>query len=164
MAENLQPKLIDYLQDAYGMEVNSLQMLKGMLIHTSDPEMRTLIEQHINETENHQASLGGRLNELGEKPSGIRKTTALFSAAMKGLIDQIRSDKPGKDARDAYVTEQVEIAAYELLLRLAERAGDGQTATIARGNLAEEKAMAQKLSGTWDKVIDLTLLEERARV
>jgi len=160
MSDNtVQGKLVDYVRDAHAMEINSLQMLKSMLLHTSDAEMKSLIEHHVDETEVHRDRLATRLEDLGESPSAAKKAGALLTAAMKGMLDQVRPDKPGKDARDAYVTEQVEVAAYELLRRLAERAGDPQTAEIAAQNLADEQAMAQKIASSWDKVIDLTLEE-----
>jgi ferritin-like metal-binding protein YciE len=155
----VQGKLIDYIRDAHAMEINSLQMLKSMLLHTTDSDMKALIERHVGETEIHRDRLATRLEDLGETPSAAKKASALLTAAMKGMLDQVRPDKPGKDARDAYVTEQVEIAAYELLRRLADRAGDAQTSEIAAQNLADEQEMAQQVASKWDTVIDLTIEE-----
>lgn len=160
MAGEVRDKLIDYVRDAHAMEKNSLTMMNSMLRTTTDPELREMLEHHVQETEQHQSRLRERLEAMGESTSTVRDTGALLGSVFKGLLDQVRPEKPSKNARDGYVTEHLEIAAYELLERLAVRAGDEATAEVARQNLLDERAMADKLANTWDKVIDLTLEEE----
>jgi len=51
-----------------------------------------------------------------------------------------------------------------LLERIAERAGDTETAEVARQNRADEEAMAKKIEGHWDKFAELSLKEEGVTV
>jgi hypothetical protein len=71
------------------------------------------------------------------------------------MIDAVRTTNPARDARDCYVAEHVEIASSEILEWVAERAGDWGTAVVARENRADERAMAERLGGRWDKVVKL---------
>ncbi|MDQ3879384.1 MAG: ferritin-like domain-containing protein, partial [Actinomycetota bacterium] len=149
-------KLTEYIRDAHAMEENSLLMMKSMLLHTDDSELRAIIEHHIEETQRHKQLIEGRLDALGARKGTLKEGGAIISSAFKGMLDQVRSDRPGQNARDAFVTESLEIAAYELLERFAARAGDDETAEVARRNLADEIAMRDKIASTWDKVIDLS--------
>lgn len=158
MAERtLEEKLVSYIEDAHAMETNVLKMLESMISTTDDADMRQALVQHKTETERHQDGLRECLEAHGKSPALTKEAPAMLGAMVKGLQDQIRGDKPGKNARDGFVTEHLEIAAYELLERLAERAGDAQTAEVARRNRADEERMAQKIASSWDKVMDLTL-------
>jgi ferritin-like metal-binding protein YciE len=160
MAQNdLQEKLLDYVQDAHALEHNVLNMLDSMIANTKDPQMLQLLRQHRAETEQHEQRLAQRLQELGKGTSAMGEATAAISSWFKAMGDAMRADKPGKNQRDGFVTEHVEIAAYELLERLALRAGDQRTAEIARQNKRDEYEMARRLNDTWDRAIDLTLLE-----
>ena len=160
VAQNqLTEKLGDYVEDAHAMESNVLQMLNSMIATTDDTTIRRELEQHKKQTERHQERLRERLEKMGRDTSLRKETQTLVGALMKGVADQVRGDKPGKNARDGFVTEHMEIAAYELLERLAERAGDNQTAKVARQNKRDEEAMAKKIASKWDKFIDLTLDE-----
>lgn len=156
--------LNSYLRDAHAMERNVHQMLVSMIATTDDAEIREGLERHKNETERQIERLTGRLEARGESVSVLKDAGALMGGFFKGLADLVRSDKAGKNARDGFVTEALEIASYELLERLAERAGDEETAQVARTNKAEEQAMRDAIDSKWDRVIDLTLEEEGVAV
>ena len=82
-----------------------------------------------------------------------------MNALMKGVVDMARSEKAGRNARDGYATEHLEIASYQLLERVAQAAGDEETAEVARRNRKDEEAMAKKIEANWDKFADLSLRE-----
>ncbi len=156
----LQEKLVDYIEDAHAMEQNVHQMLGSMIATTQDEEILQELEHHRMETERHEQLLRERLQALGRDTSVRKEAQSLAGALTKGVMDQVRGDKAGKNARDGFITEHMEIASYELLERLAQRAGDEETAEVARRIRADEEAMAQKIAANWDKFVELTLVEE----
>ena len=163
MAESPQSLLISHLTDAVAMEENVEQMLDGMIRTTEDERIRARLERHRDETRNQAERLRGCLEAHGESSSGLKETVAKAGAAMKGMMDMARGEKAGRNARDAYATEHMEIAAYQLLERVARHAGDERSAEVARRNRAEEEEMARFLDGCWDAAAERSLAEAGAR-
>ncbi len=163
--EGLQRKLVEYVEYVHALEQNVLLQLDSLIVNTSDPELVGLFRRHKEETRRQQQRLRERLRALGgPRPASVGKDlAAIATAQVKGVGDVLRRDKAVQNARDAYATEHVEIAAYELLERIAERAGDEETAAVARENRAEERAMAERIAANWDRFLDLTLAEQGLR-
>jgi ferritin-like metal-binding protein YciE len=162
--DKLDQKLIDYVEDAHALEQNVSTMLDSMIATTDDPEIEQMLKHHKEETERQEERLRERLEALGAGTSTRKQAQTVAAALVKGAADVVRGDQAGKNARDAYTTEHMEIAAYQLLERLAEKAGDSETAEVARQNRAEEEAMAKKIDENWDRFLDLTLAENDIRV
>ena len=156
----IEGKLIKHIDEAYAMEQNVLRMLDGMISSTEDPQIRRELEQHKRVTQQQAERLEKRLEAHDAAPSVIKEAGGILGALMKGAVDMARSDKAGRNARDGFATEHMEIASYELLERVAKRAGDSETAAVARQNRKEEQEMARKISANWDKVVDLTLSDK----
>ena len=165
MAEDkLQDKLVDYVEDAHAMEQNDLKMLDSIISTTDDPQVKEMVQNHKRETEDHERRLRERLEALGRGTSTRKQAQAVGAALLKGVGDKARGDKAGKNARDGYTAEHLEIAAYQLLERLAKKAGDTETAEIARQNRSDEEHMARRIDQSWDRTLDLTLEENGIRV
>jgi ferritin-like metal-binding protein YciE len=68
-------------------------------------------------------------------------------------------DTPAKLAGFAYAFEHLEVAGYELLARVAERAADAETVAVAKRIAAQEEAAAERIVATWDAAVDATLAD-----
>jgi ferritin-like metal-binding protein YciE len=160
--DKLRAKLVEYVQNVHAMEQNVLLMLDSIILTTRDAELAAMFEEHKVETRRQERRLNERLRLLGglSLTSAGKDITAIVAAQVKGIADMWRADKAVRNARDAFVTEHMEIAAYEVLERLAGRVGDAQTAKVARKNRAEEEAMAERIASKWDSFLDATLSDE----
>jgi ferritin-like metal-binding protein YciE len=161
---SLEEKLVEYIDDAYAMEQNVLRMLDSMIGTTKDPQMKRSLERHKKQTEEQAARLEERLQEHDASPSKAKEAGGVMAALMKSVLDVARSDSPGRNARDGFATEHMEIASYQMLERVARKAGDTKTAAVARQNREEEEAMARSIGSKWNKIVDLSLKEEGVRV
>jgi ferritin-like metal-binding protein YciE len=152
-------QLVKHIDEAYAMEQNVLRMLDRMIETSEDAAMKQHLQQHKHETEQQAVRLKARLEAHDASPSMVKEATGIVGALMKGVLDMARGEKAGRNARDGFATEHMEIASYELLERVARRAGDEETAQVARVNRLEEEAMAEKIAQSWDKAAELSLRE-----
>jgi ferritin-like metal-binding protein YciE len=159
-SEELKERLVKHIDEAYAMEQNVQRMLDGMIQTTDDPAIKEELRHHKLETARHADRMQQRLQAHGASPSMIKEAGGIAGALMKSVLDLARGDKAGRNARDGYATEHLEIASYQLLERIAQQAGDEETAEAARENRKDEEAMAKKLDAHWDKFAELSLKEE----
>jgi ferritin-like metal-binding protein YciE len=164
MGQALDEQLVKHIDEAYAMEQNVLRMLDGMISTTDDPEILDALEHHKMQTQGHAERMKARLEAHDAQPSGIKQVGGILQALAKVPLDMVRGEKAGRNARDGFATEHLEIASYELLRRIAERAGDEETARVATEIIEEEKAMADVISENWDKFAELSLKEEGVTV
>ena len=160
MADELKAQLVKHIDEAYALEQNVLRMLDGMISTTDDPEIKRELQQHKLETQQHADRMEKRLWAHDASPSMVKEAGGIVGALMKSVLDLARPEKAGRNARDGYATEHMEIASYELLARIADRAGDEETAAAAREIIGQEQAMAKKIESNWDRFAELSLQEQ----
>jgi ferritin-like metal-binding protein YciE len=153
-------QLVKHIDEAIAMEEGVKRLLDGMIQTADDAQLIDLLEHHKAETEQHSQRLRQRLRAHGASPSLVREATGILGALAKLPLDLVRGEKAGRNARDAYATEHMEIAAYQLLERVATKAGDAETAEVARRNRVEDEAMAKRLDEHWDTFAELSLRQE----
>jgi ferritin-like metal-binding protein YciE len=158
--QSLQDQLTKHIDEAIAMEQDVLRMLDAMIETTDDSEIKEELREHKLQTERQSDRLRGRLEAHGAEPSMVREAGGILGSLMKGVVDVARTEKAGRNARDGYATEHMEIASYQLLERIAQRAGDEETAEVARQNRSEEEEMARKLEKRWDRFAELSLEEQ----
>jgi ferritin-like metal-binding protein YciE len=162
--EQLETQLVKHIDEAHAMEQNVLRMLDGMISTTDDPEIVDQLEHHRMETQRHSDRMLERLEAHGASPSVVRQAGGILAALAKLPLDMVRGEKAGRNARDGFATEHLEIAGYELLRRIAQKAGDEETAQAAAEIILEEQAMADKIAANWDRFAELSLQEEGVTV
>ncbi len=162
--DQLNAQLVKHIDEAHAMEQNVLRMLDGMISTTDDPEILDALEHHKLQTQRHADRMAQRLEAHGASPSATKQIGGVLGALAKMPLDFVRGEKAGRNARDVYAAEHLEIASYELLRRVAQKAGDDETAQAAAEIIPEEAAMAKLIEAHWDTFAERSLQEEGVNV
>ena len=153
-------QLTRHIDEGIAMEQGVLRMLDTMLKTTRDVVVQKALDEHKRTTRRHVERLEERLSAHGARRSVPRQAGGIVLSRGKVVVDLLRPQKAGRNARDGFATEQMEVAAYELLERLARRAGDEETADVARQNRAEDEAMAALIARNWDTFAEQSVAGE----
>ncbi len=150
-------QLVKYLADVHSIELQALAQLRAAPKIAGDEGLCQAFEQHLAETEVQERRVRERLEALGGKPSKLKDAAGTSGGWAMVAFAASQPDTPGKLTMHAYSYEHMELAAYELLRRLAERAGDEETALMAAEIAAEEKRMAERLEQSFDAAVEVSL-------
>jgi UDP-glucose 4-epimerase len=150
-------QLVKYLTDVHSIEEQALVQMRAAPGIAGDPRLAEIFERHLVETEGHERRVRERLRELGADPSTIKDLAGRGGGEGMVLFARSQPDTPGKLTAHAFSYEHMELAAYELLERLAERSGDARTAQMASEIAAEEQQMGDRLADCFDVAVDASL-------
>jgi UDP-glucose 4-epimerase len=150
-------QLVKYLADVHSIELQALAQLRAAPRIAGEERLREAFERHLVETEDQERRVRERLEALGGKPSKLKDAAGAAGGWAMAAFAASQPDTPGKLTMHAYSYEHMELAAYELLRRLAERAGDEETARMAADVAAEEARMAERLEQSFDVAVEASL-------
>jgi len=150
-------QLVKYLTDVHSIELQALAQLRAAPKIAGDERLRRAFEEHLVETEDQERRVRERLEALGAEPSKLKDAAGTGGGWAMVAFAATQPDTPGKLTMHAFSYEHMEIAAYELLKRLAERAGDEETAAMAAAIAAEEERMAERLEQSFDTAVEASL-------
>jgi ferritin-like metal-binding protein YciE len=95
-----------------------------------DGRLAEVYSKHRVETERQQRRLADLLEERGSSPSRLKDAAMRLGALNWGTFFAAQPDTPTKLAAFAYAFEHLEIAAYELLTRVAHRTGEARAGDL----------------------------------
>ena len=157
-------QLVKHIDEAHAMEQNVLRMLDGMISTTDDPEIIDRLEHHKLETQEH--AIGDAAAARGARRDAVDRCgrrRACSSALMKMPLDLVRGEKAGRNARDGYATEHLEIASYQLLGASPNARATRRRRSRCREIIEQERAMATFIEENWDRFAELSLREQGIR-
>jgi ferritin-like metal-binding protein YciE len=159
-----QQKLIQYLNEAYGLEQRLETALQAHIGMASYAPYRKRLRDHLTETKRHGREVSKRIKQLGGEaatidppgPSqvgeaaqavlgGAQKAVALAQGPLHALRGTSDAEKQLKNAKSEYSDEAEEIATYSAIATLAEALADRDTQRLARAILREEERMRSYL-------------------
>lgn len=156
-ADTIQEQLVPYLADAHSIEEQAIAQLRAAPDIAGEPRLAAALDDHLGESEEHERLVRGRLEAHGGSPSKLKDAVMKASGPGFVLFAKSQPDTPGKLATHAYSYEHLELAAYELLLRVARRAGDEETVAVAQRIRDEEAAMGQRIEALFDATTEASL-------
>jgi ferritin-like metal-binding protein YciE len=162
--DDLSQQLDKYLADAHAIEAQALVLLGKWPGLAGSPELASAYSSHREETEGHQRLIAARLDARGSSLSRLKDAALRIGALNWGALFGAQPDTPAKLAAFAYAFEHLEIAAYELLRRVAARVGDEETEHVADRILGEENVAAAHVRSLFDQALDASLAEQGVAV
>jgi ferritin-like metal-binding protein YciE len=157
MPDTREEQLTKQLTDVHSIEVQALQQLRVAPRMARDLQLARAFREHIAETEDQERRVRERLEAHAADPSRLKDAAGRAGGIGMVLFARAQPDTPGKLVAHAYAYEHMELAAYELLSIVAEKAGDPETAAVARSIRDQEAAMAERLAAGFDRAVEASL-------
>jgi UDP-glucose 4-epimerase len=149
--DRLDSTLVAYLRDLHALEGQAEKLLEAGAQRAGDGHLEATFRDHLDETQRHRERIAGLLEERGGGPSAVKDAMLKIGGLNLSSFFGAQPDSTTKLAGFAFAFEHLEVAAYELLRRVAARAGDDGVVATAEEILAEERRAAERVAESWDR-------------
>jgi len=163
--ENLRQLFDIELRYTYDCEQKLVKKgLPTMISNATSPELRSALEQHLEETRNHIARLDRVFSIVGSEPkTEDNDILDEITSSAKDMIDDIKVES----VRDAAIilggnkVEHYEMAIYGSLAAFARQLGFTEAASLLEETLEEEKTADAKLTQVAESVVNTKAGQQR---
>lgn len=156
--------LIDWLNDAHGMENALIQILEHQIKDASAyPQVQAKLEQHLEQTKRHAELVKNCVEAHGGSTSSMKTGMAKLFGQMQAVSTGTAKDEMVKNALADYAAENFEVASYTALIRAAQDLGDQQTANVCQQILQEDQEMATWLHNNLPTLVQKVLPQVASR-
>jgi ferritin-like metal-binding protein YciE len=155
MSELAHGHLLNHLRDMQAIEFHAQRQLARLAGRAEDEELEAICGQHLEQTREHEQRVQGLVEAQGHQPSALQdKTWRAGAIGLRQLAD-IAPDTPPRVAIQLFGLEQLEIAGFELLERIADREGDQDAANTAREILEQKRRGVEEVGPRFDRAGEL---------
>ncbi len=143
----LEEKFVHDLADIYDAEHRFLEAQQEMMQNAMSPQLKSMIQEHIGQTQQQIGNLEAVYTQLGSRPVRVKCDAAvgLVAEGQKGMQESLANPavRDCMIAGSAAKVEHYEVASYRGLITAAEGMGQSQIASLLRQNLQQEEQTAQ---------------------
>src|SRR4051812_19103703 len=141
-ANTTEEQITKYLTDVHSIEVQALAQMERAPKIVDDEALAAVFLEHRDETDEQEALVRAELEHRGADPSTLKDIAGKVGGLAMIAFAKLNPDTPGKLVAHGFSYEHMEIAAYELLARIARAANDGDVVRLAGTIEPQERAMA----------------------
>lgn len=163
----LEEKFVHDLADIYDAEHRFLEAQRQMMMQASSPQLKTMIQEHIGQTQQQIGNLEQIYAQLGTNPTRVKCDAAagLVIEGQKGM--QESQGNPAvcdcMIAGSAAKVEHYEVASYRGLITAADGMGQTQIASLLRQNLQQEEQTAHKVEQSVPTLLQQAMVAQERR-
>jgi ferritin-like metal-binding protein YciE len=144
---NAQELFVHNLRAIYDAEHLFVEGQQEMAQNATDQDLKSAIEEHIDQTQQHARNLEQVFEQLGQQPQrGTNEVAQGLVSEAQQLIQQTQDDENLRDvAINAAVllVEHFEMGSYRGLVTAAQQMGQDEIVDLLQQNLQQEEQTAQ---------------------